>query len=88
MSFMEEKISEVETLKTKLVNKDEDIPDKIDFLTYMILFDKLTKEELTSNAIDLLFGGIDTVMTQFLHNLMYCFYLFRPPILWRGVFIA
>ena len=65
MSFMEEKISEVETLKTKLANEDEDIPDKIDFLTYMILFDKLTKEELTSNAIDLLFGGIDTVMTQF-----------------------
>ena len=65
MSFMEEKISEVETLKTKLANEDEDIPDKIDFLMYMILFDKLTKEELTSNAIDLLFGGIDTVMTQF-----------------------
>ena len=66
MSFMEEKISEVETLKTKVVNKDEDIPDKMDFLTYMILFDKLTKEELTSNAIDLIFGGIDTVITQFL----------------------
>ena len=66
MSFMEEKISEVETLKTKVVNKDEDIPDKMDFLTYMILFDKLTKEELTSNTIDLIFGGIDTVITQFL----------------------
>ena len=66
MSFMEEKISEVETLKTKVVNKDEDIPEKMDFLTYMILFDKLTKEELTSNAIDLIFGGIDTVITQFL----------------------
>ena len=66
MSFMEEKISEVETLKTKVVNKDEYIPDKMDFLTYMILFDKLTKEELTSNAIDLIFGGIDTVITQFL----------------------
>ena len=65
MSFMEEKISEVETLKTKLANKDENIPDKMDFLTYMILSDKLTKEQLTSNAIDLIFAGIDTVITQF-----------------------
>ena len=64
MSFMEEKISEVETLKTKLANEDENIPDKMDFLTYMILSDKLTKEQLTSNAIDLIFAGIDTVITQ------------------------
>ena len=65
MSFMEEKISEVETLKAKLANEDEDIPDKMDFLTYMILSDKLTKEKLTSNAIDLIFAGIDTVIKQF-----------------------
>ena len=34
---------------------------KMDFLMYMLLSGKLTKKEITSNAMDLLFVGIDTV---------------------------
>ena len=54
MSFIEEKIKEIDTLQQKLENENNDIVDEMDFLTYTILSDKLTKKELTSNAVDLL----------------------------------
>ena len=59
MSFIEEKMEEVKVIQKQI--SDDNIPDKMDFLTYMLLSGKLKIEEITSNAVDLLFAGIDTV---------------------------
>ncbi|XP_011405733.1 PREDICTED: cytochrome P450 27C1-like [Amphimedon queenslandica] len=71
MSFVEERVKEIES-QSQQVNESDEAPEKMDFLTYMLLSNKLTKEEITSNAVDLMFAGIDTTsytLTWTLHNL-------------------
>ena len=60
MSFIEERMNEIEAHKQQIEDTDE-VPEKMDFLTYMLLSGKLNKEEIASNAVDLMFAGIDTV---------------------------
>lgn len=57
---------EVKSFEEQLKHTPEDedlLLEKTDFLTHMLLKSNLTKEEITSNAVDLLFAGIDTVST-------------------------
>ena len=60
MSFIEERMNEIDAHKQQIEDADE-VPEKMDFLTYMLLSGKLNKEEIASNAVDLMFAGIDTV---------------------------
>ena len=49
MSFIEERMNEIdhEALKQQIEDADE-VPEKMDFLTYMLLSGKLNKEEIAS----------------------------------------
>ena len=60
MSFVDERVKEIESYSQQ-VNENDEAPENMDFLTYMLLSNKLSKEEITSNAVDLMFAGIDTV---------------------------
>ena len=50
----------IEEKQSELDLKDE-MPELPDFLTYMLLSGKMTIKEITSNSLDLLMAGIDTV---------------------------
>ena len=42
-------------------SSDDEPPEKMDFITYLMLNGKLTPQEIALNAIDFLLAGIDTV---------------------------
>ena len=67
MSFVDERVKEIES-HSQQVNKNDEAPEKMDFLTYMLLSNKLSKEEITSNAVDLMFAGIDTVSYAYIYT--------------------
>ena len=61
MSHVQERLDEIEK-EEALESGDEDGPPVgVDFLTYMSKADKMPLEMITTNAIDLLAAGVDTV---------------------------
>ena len=53
-------MEEIKEKDDNLLTNDE-VPEKVDFLTYMIHCGELSIEEISINAADLLGGGVDTV---------------------------
>ena len=53
-------MEEIEEKDEELLTNDE-VPEKVDFLTYMIHRGELSIEEISINASDLIGGGVDTV---------------------------
>ena len=64
MKFIEERLSEIEKDQKALLEKEKDedeAPDKVDFLTFLFYSGKMGLKEVTSNIIDLLSAGVETV---------------------------
>ena len=78
MKHIKEKLEEIKEEDTRALENDEDqqAPVGVDFLTYMSHAGKMPLEKITSNAIDLMSAGIDTVsvwikvfvMTQYISD--------------------
>jgi cytochrome P450 len=66
MSFIEERIDEIKA--TYDIANDE-LPENADFLTSMIFSGNLKTDQLTGNAVDFLFAGIDTTSYLLLWSL-------------------
>ena len=63
MKFISERMGEIREEDKKALEEDAEIPDKVDFLTYLLQSSNLTVEEITYNIVDLLMAGVDTVST-------------------------
>ena len=63
MKFISERMGEIREEDKKALEEDTEIPDKVDFLTYLLHSSNLTVEEITSNIVDLLMAGVETVST-------------------------
>ena len=61
MRHIEEKLKEIKEQDQQPTAEDDEPSEKEDFLTYMIHKRKMSLEELTVNAGDLLAAGVDTV---------------------------
>lgn len=60
--FIEERMVEIGEDYKRMLEKNEEIPDKVDFLTYILHAPgKMTLNEVTGNVIDLLGAGVETV---------------------------
>ena len=70
MKHISDKMEEIKEKDDNLLTNDE-VPEKVDFLTYMIHRGELSIEEISINALDLLGAGIDTVSDN-----NYYFFLF------------
>ena len=60
MKHISDKMEEIKEKDEDLLTNDE-VPEKVDFLTYMIHRGELSIEEISINASDLIGGGVDTV---------------------------
>lgn len=62
MSYIEQKNKEIkeEDKRSIEVGEDYEAPDHVDFLTYMMHAGKMSPEEITANALDLMAAGVDT----------------------------
>ena len=65
-----DKMEEIKEKDEDLLTNDE-VPEKVDFLTYMIHHGELSIEEISINASDLLIAGIDTVSDN---NYYFCLF--------------
>ena len=61
MSHIKERLDEIENEEALESGDEEGPPVGVDFLTYMSKADKMPLENITTNAIDLLGAGVDTV---------------------------
>ena len=61
MRHIEEKLKEIEKQDQLLTAEDSEPSENEDFVTYMVHKRKMSLEELTVNAGDLLGAGVDTV---------------------------
>ena len=60
--FIEEKMKEIEEEYKRILANNKEVPDKVDFLTYLLHAPgRMTPREITGNVIDLLGAGVDTV---------------------------
>ena len=62
--FINEKLAEIEEENMKALEaagSEEEAPDKVDFLTYLVHSGKMSIEEVTVNIVDLMTAGVETV---------------------------
>lgn len=71
MKFISERMGEIREEDKKALEEDTEIPDKVDFLTYLLHSSNLTVEEITSNIVDLLMAGVETT-SYTLGWVLYC----------------
>ena len=71
MKFIEEKLSKTEEHKQMLKKDNEEAPAKVDFLTYLLYSGKMSLGGITTNIIDLLIAGVDTVRSIITHDAVY-----------------
>lgn len=75
MKFIEEKLDKTEEEhKQILKDESEEAPAKVDFLTYLLYSGKMDLRGITTNIIDLLTAGVDTVRTS-IQYLPWCQYI-------------
>ena len=70
MKLFEKKREEVSALSEELKSGGGEVPEKVDFVTSMLLSGKMNAKDLSVDIVDLLFAGTDTV--EFLINLALC----------------
>ncbi len=66
--FIDEKLAEIaedDRRALEAVSGEEEVPDKVDFITYMIHSGKMSVEEVSVNIVDLLSAGVETVRVVF-----------------------
>ena len=67
-NFINEKLTEIEEEARKTLEaagSEEEAPDKVDFLTYLVHSGKMSIEQVTVNVVDLLSAGVETVSANF-----------------------
>ena len=65
--FVDEKLAEIEGEDRKALEAasgEEEAPEKVDFVTYMVHSGKMSVEEVTVNVVDLLTAGVETVSSE------------------------
>ena len=63
--FINEKLAEIEEEDRKALeasSSEEEAPDQVDFLTYLVHSGKMSIEEVSVNIVDLLSAGVETVI--------------------------
>ena len=63
LHHIQQKLKEIKEEDLKAVGQSggEEVPEKVDFLTYIIHSGQLSLEDIVANAVDLIGGGVDTV---------------------------
>ena len=61
MMLIEERMQEINEEDKRALKENEEVPAKVDFLTYLMHSGKLTHKELSVNFVDLLNAGVETV---------------------------
>ena len=62
--YINEKLAEIEEADRKALEAasgEEEAPEKVDFVTYLVHSGKMSIEELSVNVVDLLSAGVETV---------------------------
>ena len=57
--YINSKMTEVESRLSVGIPEGE----RVDFLTHLVASNKMSREEITNNIIEILMGGVDTVRT-------------------------
>ena len=69
--FIDKKIAEIEEEDRKSLEAasgEEEAPEKVDFITYLVHSGKMSPEEVSVSVVDLLSAGVETVNTStYLH---------------------
>ena len=92
--FINEKLAEIEQEDRKALEEagsEEEAPDKVDFLTYVVHSGKMSIEQVTVNVVDLLSAGVETVsacmftvLQSFSSKPVIVRYLHKPKSSYRG----
>ena len=61
LRHVKEKLEEIKEEDQERALEGSEVPDKVDFLTYLVHSGKQSLEEAAANASDLMMGGVDTV---------------------------
>lgn len=63
MNFITKRLDEIDEESKKLLeqNTEDEVPVKVDFLTYLVHSGKMSLDAITANVIDLMTAGVDTV---------------------------
>ena len=61
MKFINERMQEITEEEKRALEDSKKVPGKVDFMTYMMHSEKLSPEELSTNTMDLLLAGVETV---------------------------
>ncbi len=67
--FIDEKLAEIaedDRRALEAVSGEEEAPEKVDFITYMIHSGKMSVEEVSANIMDVLSAGVETVSHNYL----------------------
>ena len=59
--WITEKEKEIDIFRQKVERGEEEIPEDVDFMTFMILSGKMNKQELAMCANDMIGAGVETV---------------------------
>ena len=61
MKFINERMQEITEEEKRALEDSKEVPREVDFLTYLVHSEKLSPEELSTNTVDLLMAGVETV---------------------------
>ena len=61
MKFIKERMQEITEEEKRALENSKEVPGEVDFLTYLVHSGKLSPEELSTNTVDLLMAGVETV---------------------------
>ena len=58
-----------DVFRQKIEGSKEEIPEDVDFMTFMILSGKMSRKELAMNTIDLISAGVESVSNIIIEGL-------------------
>ena len=61
MKFINERMQEITEEEKHALEDSKEVPGEVDFLTYLMHSEKMSPEELSTNTVDLLMAGVETV---------------------------
>ncbi len=67
--FINEKLAEIAEEDKKALEaatSEEEAPDKVDFITYLVHSGKMSVEEISVNVVDILSAGVETVCIKYM----------------------
>ena len=61
MKFIYERMQEITEEEKRALEDSKEVPGEVGFLTYLVHSEKMSPEELSTNTVDLLMAGVETV---------------------------